>query len=181
MKYLLLALFLCSVVFGQDITKTVITGTKVTFNVTADGTPPIAFKWFKDGGQISEGPQLVIDSATPTHNGVYTVTAVNQFGTSESNKATLLVGTPPSAPVITVALPPAMAARNQTRHFPLRISATGASRYVWSWNGIPLPGQTADTYTIPKVNPSFAGRYDVDAFASNGQSARSSTVLTVLK
>jgi membrane carboxypeptidase/penicillin-binding protein PbpC len=179
---LLAALCFCSAIRAQDETKNLPLGGKLTMNVTADGTQPIAFKWFRDGTEIAEGPTLVVESLEAGHAGLYTVTASNAFGSAQSNKVTIAVGVPPSAPVITVALAPVTTVRNQTRNFTLRADASGGVaplRWVWVWNGVPLPGQTSGEYKIAKVNPSFRGDYRATVIDKAGQEATTQTRLVV--
>lgn len=65
-------------------TSAVESGAKVTFIATADGTPPLAFEWSKDGAKIGEGATFVIDSITAANAGSYTVKASNPMGDAVS-------------------------------------------------------------------------------------------------
>jgi hypothetical protein len=73
-----------------DISETVFTNTKVTLNVTADGTSPITYTWFKNNVQVATGTSLVFNSIQTT----YKVTASNTVGSADSNNAILVVIVP---------------------------------------------------------------------------------------
>ncbi len=77
-----------------DISETVFTNTKVTLNVTADGTSPITYTWFKNNVQVATGTSLVFNSIQTTDAGTYKVTASNTIGSADSNNAILVVIVP---------------------------------------------------------------------------------------
>lgn len=79
---------------NPDITETVLTNTKVTLSVTADGTTPITYTWFKNNVQVATGTSLVFNSLQTTDAGTYKVTATNSGGSTDSNNATLVVIVP---------------------------------------------------------------------------------------
>ena len=102
MKKLFLAFFLSvllSVISAAqtpnpDVSETVFTNTKVTLTVTADGTSPITFTWFKGTTQVATGSTLVFNSIQASDAGVYKAVATNTVGSTDSNLATIVVVTP---------------------------------------------------------------------------------------
>jgi beta-galactosidase len=89
---------------NPDVSETVLTNTKVTLSVTADGTAPITYTWYKNNVQVATGTSLVFNSIQTTDAGTYKVTASNVAGSSDSNNATLVVIVPvaPSNVKITI-------------------------------------------------------------------------------
>lgn len=89
---------------NPDVSETVLTNTKVTLSVTADGTSPITYTWFKNNVQVATGTSLVFNSIQTTDAGTYKVTASNVAGSADSNNATLVVIVPvaPSNVKITI-------------------------------------------------------------------------------
>lgn len=64
-------------------------GDKLDLSVTATGTPPLNYQWYKDGEPIPGAalPQLTIPSVTEVDAGVYTVVVSNTAGSATSNPA----------------------------------------------------------------------------------------------
>jgi hypothetical protein len=89
---------------NPDVSETVLTNTKVTLTVTADGTSPITYAWFKGTTQVATGSTLVFNTIQATDAGVYKAVATNTAGSTESNNATLIVIVPvaPSNVKITI-------------------------------------------------------------------------------
>lgn len=79
---------------NPDVSETVFTNTKVTLSVTADGTSPITYTWFKNNVQVATGTSLVFNSIQTTDAGTYKVTASNIAGSADSNNATVVVIVP---------------------------------------------------------------------------------------
>jgi hypothetical protein len=79
---------------NPDVSETVFTNTKVTLTVTADGTSPITFAWFKGNTQVATGSTLVFNSIQTSDAGVYKAVATNVAGSTDSNLATFIVITP---------------------------------------------------------------------------------------
>lgn len=65
----------------------------VSFSVSATGTAPLEYQWFKDGSPIegAASPSLVIPSASLSDAGIYTVQITNAKGTQTSQGAQLTV------------------------------------------------------------------------------------------
>lgn len=89
---------------NPDVSETVFTNTKITLSVTADGTSPITYTWFKNNVQVATGTSLVFNSIQTTDAGTYKVTASNSVGSTDSNNATVVVIIPyaPSNVKITI-------------------------------------------------------------------------------
>jgi hypothetical protein len=79
---------------NPDVSETVLTNTKVTLAVTADGTGPITYVWFKGSTQVATGSTLVFNSIQTADAGVYKAVATNVAGSTDSNLATIVVITP---------------------------------------------------------------------------------------
>lgn len=100
-KLLFSGLFLIAFSFGlsatapnPDVSETVFTNTRVTLSVTADGTAPITYTWFKNNVQVATGTSLVFNSIQTADAGTYKVVASNTLGSSDSNNAILVVIVP---------------------------------------------------------------------------------------
>lgn len=74
-------------------------GQTVRFSVTAAGTPPLSYQWWKDDTALSDGgnlsgvrtPTLTLNYLQAGDDGVYAVTVSNEFGVVTSTSATLWV------------------------------------------------------------------------------------------
>lgn len=75
-------------------------GTATIFSVSATGTLPLSFEWFKDGLAISRATNFTyfIDSVLIDHAGSYSVRVFNAYGSTTSSSAVLSVITPPRPP-----------------------------------------------------------------------------------
>jgi hypothetical protein len=81
----------------QPANQTVMVGQTATFSVTASGTGPLTYQWYKNGVAIS-GATSSTYTTPPTVAGdngaVFTVTVSNSTGSATSGPATLTVQTP---------------------------------------------------------------------------------------
>jgi hypothetical protein len=87
---------------AADVTDTVAAGTPITFGVVATGEPAPTFEWFRNGEKVAEGPTLELGPITADKAGTYTVKATNSLGSAVSDKYTLVIGSPPSKPIIKI-------------------------------------------------------------------------------
>lgn len=91
------------VINSQPLSQNALVGKSVTFSVTATGTPPLYFQWFKNGTNLVDGGNvagaisnmLALTGVATTDTGAYSVTVANAFGTNASAPASLVVGVPP--------------------------------------------------------------------------------------
>jgi hypothetical protein len=81
----------------QPANQTVMVGQTATFSVTATGTGPLTYQWYKNGVAISGATSSTYTTpgaATGDSGAVFTVTVSNSTGSATSGPATLTVQTP---------------------------------------------------------------------------------------
>jgi hypothetical protein len=93
---------------ADPISQTAVYGDPVSFTLSASGTSPLSYEWYKDGSQISGADQSTysIPSASMSDAGLYHAVAGNACGTTSSSQAQLTVNkadqaisfTPPDSP-----------------------------------------------------------------------------------
>ena len=162
----------------QPVSKTVTTGSAVTFTSVASGLPAPTYQWRKNGTAISgaTGATYTIASVAASDAGTYSVVATNSVGSATSTGAVLTVN---SMPVVTTqpVSQTVIAGANVT--FSVAASGTPTPTYQWRKNAVNLSGATAATYTITNATTSSAGTYTVLATNSVGSVTSTGAVLTV--
>lgn len=132
----------------------------VTLTLNATGAPPPSFQWFLDGTAIpgATSSNFVIARAQPSDRGLYTATASNAFGSTNSSSSALGVSTfdcfDGSAPVLTLrrALPMSIAGAGATSGPPVTASCgsfgrlTKWFRLVSLTNGLATVSTEGSTY-----------------------------------
>jgi hypothetical protein len=79
----------------QPVSRNVVGPTDVAFNVTATGTPPLVYRWLKDGYQMGGNiPTLTVYNAVRANSGSYWVVVTNVAGSVTSSNAILTVRVP---------------------------------------------------------------------------------------
>jgi len=82
----------------QPVSQNVVGGTNVnvTFNVAATGTPPLIYRWEKDGTTIpgATTTSLRLTNVTRSHSGAYSAMVTNTAGSVTSSNAILVVHVP---------------------------------------------------------------------------------------
>jgi hypothetical protein len=78
-------------VTSQPVSQTSMGGTPVTFLVSAEGTPNLAYQWRHNGGDISgaTSPSFTIGTPIANDNGGYSVRVTNAYGSITSSIAVL--------------------------------------------------------------------------------------------
>ena len=140
----------------------------------------LSFNFAGGTGVIDHGVGSVTSGVNVTVNPAVTTTYTLTVGTVTAT-ATVTVGT---APVFSVNLPTtqsvALGATNVT--FSVTTSGTPAvpaSGYQWYYNGAPIGGATASSYSLGTVTSGMAGSYQVVATNSLGSTPSNILVLTV--
>ena len=109
-----------------------------TFNVIAQGTPPLSYQWYFNGNGIPDATNslFLLPSVVASNAGNYAVTVTNIYGTAASQAATLTVAIPPS-----VTTQPS-SQTNQAGagvNFSVVVNGTGPFIYQWQFNGTNFP------------------------------------------
>jgi uncharacterized protein (TIGR02145 family) len=167
----------------QPKSQTVTAGQSDTFSVTATGTAPLTYQWYKNDTAISgaTSSSYSISNAQAGNAGTYTVTVSNgTLPNAKSNGAVLTVIPAPVAPSITTQPKSQTVTIGQSVTFSVVATGTAPLSYQWNISGSPISGATSASYSISNVQAANAGTYSVTV--SNGISpyaTSSGAVLTV--
>jgi hypothetical protein len=167
-------------VTGNPADLTVDAGGSATFSVSATGTEPLTYQWFKDGTALdgATGAELVLNGVTADDAGAYSVEVSNIAGSATSTAATLTVVTaePPS---ITQA--PVSAEVDAEGNVTFSVEATGTEPLAYQWlkDGTAIDGATGSELTITGVLVDDAGSYTVEVSNSAGTVTSDPATLTV--
>lgn len=140
---------------------TAVLGANATFAVTANGTSPLSYQWYKNGAAIqsAKGTSLTLSNIGVVDIGSYYVTVTNSAGSATSNTVTLQ--TPAlAAPNITGAPTSRSIVEGETTTLSVTASGTGLT-YQWQKNGLTIPGADSATLTLPNVKMSDGGAFSV--------------------
>ena len=166
----------------QPQSRSVVAGSNVTFSVTASGSS-LAYQWRKNGSALADGGNvfdattatLTLSGVTQTDTATYTVVITNFAGSVTSAVATLTVF---DAPTITVQ--PASKTGFTGDDATFTVTAMGTSPfYQWRFNGAPISGATASSYTRSSAQASDAGSYSVVVSNLAGSVTSANAILTV--
>lgn len=145
-------------------------GFPLTLSVTATGTAPISYQWYRNGAPIDGATE---SSYTPTlvaaDSGVqFYVTVSNSAGQVTSAAATVTVNPPYILPTIT------QYPENQTivagQSVTLSVSATSPTplSYQWRLEGVDIDGATDASYTTPPLTAGPVRHYSVEVTNLSG-------------
>lgn len=163
-------------------TKSVAVGQSVTISVSADGTQPFTYQWYKNGAAISGAASAtyLIASATSGDVATYRARVTNAMGFTDSDDAVLTVtGAQPEVPQITTQPIAKSVTVGQSVSFGVAAIGTGTLNYQWQKNGSNISGATSAIYTIPSATFSQAGSYSVVVSNANASTPSSSVALAV--
>jgi Domain of unknown function (DUF4082)/Immunoglobulin domain/FG-GAP-like repeat len=166
---------------AQGATGSVVVGQSVTFSVTANGTVPFTYQWYKNSAAIAGATAATcsISSVQTSDAGSYSATVSNSAGSTSSDTATLVVNPAAVAPTITTQPASQTVVAGASVTFTAAASGTPAPTYQWQKNGANISGCTSASYTIASVATGNAGTYTMVATNSAGSATSSGAVLTV--
>ena len=169
------------IITGQPVSQTVNVGSAVTFSVTATGTEPLSYQWYKNSTAISgaTGSSYTINSVKTGDAGSYYVIVSNNIGSATSSVATLTVNAPASAPVIVTQPVSQTVDVGQNVRFSVVATGTEPMNYQWLKNGVSIPGATSASYTISSAKMEDTGNYMVIVSNSVGMAVSNPATLTV--
>lgn len=145
---------------AQPVDEIVAAGAPVTLSVSASGTGPLGYQWWNNEGPIAgaTNAQLAFNPAETNDWDNYFVVLTNAYGAVTSSVAALVVYGP-----VTISAGPASEVVTAGATVTLSVAASGypAPQYQWSLNGTNLPGATASSLTLSKVQLTNMGSYQV--------------------
>ncbi|MFA6544220.1 MAG: immunoglobulin domain-containing protein [Limisphaerales bacterium] len=163
--------------------QTLFIGSNVTFSVTATGTPPLSFHWFKDGTPLTNdarisgatGTTLVLSNLTLADAGAYSIAVSNS-----TSSATASARLDPVSPPVIIS-PPASQTNRAGSFASLSVVASGLQPLSFQWckDGTPLPGRNNSILSISPVRLGDAGGYSVIVTNFGGSVTSSVATLTV--
>lgn len=139
--------------------QSVTVGGTATFNVGATGTPTLSYQWQKNGSDIGSaiGTSYTTPPAVIGDNGAtFRCVVKNDYGTANSNTATLTVGSP-TAPSIDTHPADQTVQAGQTATFSVVASGTSPLSYRWQKNNVDIDGAISDSYTTPATVKADSG------------------------
>ena len=88
-------------IVSQPLSVTNTVGDTVALSVTATGSAPLIYQWYKEGAVLAVGTNatLLINGAQQTDSGNYSVVITNAYGSVTSSVAALIVNPPPFVPL----------------------------------------------------------------------------------
>ncbi len=145
---------------NQPSNLTVGVGQPATFEVTATGTGPLTYQWYRNGTVISgaTSANYTITSAQESNEGTYYVRVTNPGGTTQSNSVTLTVR---PNPTITDQPDPVTVNAGGTAGFTVAATGEGTLTYQWYKDGVLITGATSATLTISNAQEANEGNYTV--------------------
>ena len=166
---------------SQPKSQTVNVGDSATFSVTATGTEPLSYQWYKNSSMISgaTSSSYAISSVNTSDAGSYFVVVSNSIGSATSSVATLTVNAPASAPVIVTQPVSQTVDVGQNVRFSVVATGTEPMNYQWLKNGVVINGATGSSYTISSAKMEDAGNYMVIVSNSVGMAVSNPATLTV--
>ncbi|MEM7220381.1 MAG: PKD domain-containing protein [Pseudomonadota bacterium] len=142
---------LAPVINAQPQDVTIPNGATATFNVTASGTPPLSYQWFRDGNALAgeTGTSFSVAAFEPENGAEFTVSVTNVVTTVTSQQALLTVIQPP-----VVTQPPQSVSVEEGSTVVFDVQADGSTPFAYQWarNGNAIPGATDATLTLSSVS-----------------------------
>ena len=159
-------------------------GTNTTFTVTATGSKPFSYQWFKNGaalvdnGRISGATTaaLKVSLLTTSDTASYFVVVSNPVGSMTNGSALLTVFVPPAI-TTQPASQPGIAGSSVS--FGLTVTGTAPLHYQWLKNTKVIAGATNSTFVIASVKTNDAAAYAVVVTNFAGSVTSSNAALTV--
>jgi len=171
------------VLVTQPASRTNNAGTTATFFVSAAGTAPLTYQWFKgavplsDGGNIlgSGASTLTLSNVLGGDAGPYSVVVSNSSGSVTSLVATLSV----VEPIITLQPTNQSADAGQSANFTVAAIGSAPFTYQWRRNGTNISALNSSTLTLADVSGADLGTYSVLVSTPYGSAVSSNATLTI--
>jgi Immunoglobulin I-set domain/Immunoglobulin domain len=153
-------------------------GQTVSFSVTASGTGPLSYQWYKYSTPIGNSATLMLANLQLSDAGTYGVHVTNAFGLAYSTNVSLTVNAA-TAPVISVPPQSAHGAAGQDILLTIVSSGSAPITYQWRKEGVNISGATTDTLLLATIQASDAGHYDVVITNAAGSTTSNEVTVTI--
>jgi hypothetical protein len=165
----------------QPISSTVTAGSAASFSVSAAGTAPLFYQWYKDGSVLSSATSasLSLASTSASDAGSYTVKVTNAAGNITSTAATLTVNALVIAPAISTQPASSTVTAGSAASFSVNATGTAPLAYQWYKDGSALSSATSASLSLASTSASDAGSYSVKVTNAAGNITSSAATLTV--
>lgn len=153
----------CSpVVIGtQPVAQNVCEGSPVTFSVTLSSGGGANFQWLRNGTPVPGATTnpYTIPATALADAGNYSVIVTSGCVGSTPVTSSAVALTVQAAPAISAQ--PASQVKCEGQSVTFSVTATNVVSYQWQKGGVPIPGATSASYTIPSIVLADAGSYTV--------------------
>jgi hypothetical protein len=158
---------------------TTVKGASLSLSVAVAGTAPFSYQWRKSGVELAgqTASSLTFNPVQLSDAGAYDVLVRNVAGEATSTTALLTVQDPPQ---ITTPISGGTVKAGTSYTFRTTVAGTGPFSYQWRKDGVPIAGATALSYSIPMVDESFAGIYDIVVTGPSGSTVSPGATLSVI-
>lgn len=164
----------------QPVSKSLTVGGATSFAVTATGTGPLSYQWYKNGVAISGATSsaLSLSSVTTSSAGNYYVVVRNSGSTATSTTVSLSVT---AAVTVSITQQPANVSVTEGGTAKILVKATGSGTIAYQWykNGVALNGANSSSITFTSAALTSAGKYHVVVKDANASVTSSVATLTV--
>ncbi|OGX03120.1 MAG: hypothetical protein A3J12_05905 [Omnitrophica bacterium RIFCSPLOWO2_02_FULL_44_11] len=142
------------VITVEPVSQTVNPGSDVSFSITATGSEPLSFQWFKGTTELADDANisgantatLSISAVTEADQANYKCEVSNIAGSATSNTASLSVNDPP---VIDHQPENLTVTEGASASFSVTATGSGTLSYQWLKNETIINGATSSTYNTP--------------------------------
>jgi len=150
----------------------------VTLSVTAAGLAPLAYRWTKNGTNISGASARTysLPSVGLSDNGTYAVIVTNTIGAVTSSVTLTVVG---SAPTIITQPASVTAYVGNTATFSVGAGGSLPRTYQWKHGTSPIAGATTASLILPNIQWAAAGSYTCGITNAYGGTNTATATLTI--
>jgi hypothetical protein len=158
---------------------TIPTGQPFSLSVAASGIGTLTYQWLLDGNPIAGANTATyqVAAATLADTGSYSVIVTNEYGSSTSETAVVVLAEQPP----TITTDPSSSSLDSGQSHSLMVSATGTTplSYQWFRGERAIDGATAASLDLGSVTLETAGPYHVVVANSYGSEVSATAMLTV--
>jgi hypothetical protein len=160
----------------QPASATVCSGSGTQLSVSATGTSPMSYQWYKTSASIAGATNnnYIISSASSSDAATYYVKVSNSCGTLSSQNATLTVNDPVS---ITAQSGSQTVCGGASLNFSLTTSGTAPITYQWYKDNVAISSATNNSLSLSSVDTSDAATYY--AIATNACNSVQSNIMNL--